>query len=85
MGKNILHTIFFDEHNHWDNLVHKYGQRIRTVVQSEVNKFRHCGEIVRGFRLFVCEGYTEWMNSSIKIRISGITTKESPSLKIMEN
>ena len=56
MEKNILHSIFFDEYNHWDKLVDKYGQRIREVVQSEVNKFRHCGEIVRGFRLFVCEG-----------------------------
>ncbi len=56
MKKNILHAIFFDEYNHWDNIVRKYDQRIRTVVQSEVNKFRHCGEIIRGFRLFVCEG-----------------------------
>lgn len=56
MAKNILHSIFFDEYNHWDKLVDNYGQRIREVVQSEVNKFRHCGEIVRGFRLFVCEG-----------------------------
>ena len=49
MKKNILHAIFFDEYNHWDNIVRKYDQRIRTVVQSEVNKFRHCGEIIRGF------------------------------------
>lgn len=56
MEKNILHSVFFDEYNHWDKLVDKYDERIREVVQSEVNKFRHCGEIVRGFRLFVCEG-----------------------------
>lgn len=47
-GKNILCTVFFDEENHWDNFVKKYGQRIRIVVQSEVDKFCHCGDIVKG-------------------------------------
>lgn len=56
MDKNILHAIFFDSFNHWDTLVEKHGERIRPVVLDEVNKFRHCGEIVRGFQLFVCEG-----------------------------
>ena len=69
MEKNILHSIFFDEYNHWDKLVDKYGQRIREVVQSEVNKFRHCGEIVRGFRLFVCEGCNDGVKLSQKICI----------------
>ncbi len=48
--------MFFDEHNHWDSILQKYDQRIREVVQLEVNKFRYCAEMVRGFRLFVYEG-----------------------------
>lgn len=32
MEKNILYTIFFDEYNHWDNLLQKYDKRIREVV-----------------------------------------------------
>ncbi|WP_185938033.1 IS91 family transposase, partial [Enterococcus avium] len=28
----------------------------RLVVKREVNKFRYCGDIQKGYRLFVCEG-----------------------------
>lgn len=34
----------------------KYGKRIRSVVKKEVEKFRNCGDIKQGFKLFVCEG-----------------------------
>lgn len=56
MNKNILHTIFFDENNHWDQFSKKIKLKIRPVVFREVEKFRYCGDISKGFRLFVCEG-----------------------------
>ena len=56
MKANILEAIFFDEHHNWDNFVEKYGRKIRLVVKREVNKFRYCGDIRKGYRLFVCEG-----------------------------
>ena len=56
MKKNILHAIFFDKEDHWDSLVKMYGKRIRPVALAEVEKFRYCGDIKKGFRLFVCEG-----------------------------
>ncbi|EMG6030010.1 transposase zinc-binding domain-containing protein, partial [Enterococcus faecium] len=56
MKANILEAIFFDEHHNWDNFVEKHGRKIRLVVKREVNKFRYCGDIRKGYRLFVCEG-----------------------------
>lgn len=57
MKKNILHAIFFlIRKDHWDSLVKMYGKRIRPVALAEVEKFRYCGDIKKGFRLFVCEG-----------------------------
>lgn len=42
MEKNILHAIFFDEHNHWDNLVHKYGKELMhesdKIIKEYFNK-----------------------------------------------
>lgn len=56
MNKNILHAIFFDKEHHWDSLVRIHKKRIRSVVLSEVDKFHYCGDVRKGFRLFVCEG-----------------------------
>nr|WP_269410517.1 transposase zinc-binding domain-containing protein [Lentibacillus daqui] len=56
MGKNILKEIFFDENQHWESFKRKYGKRIRPIVIKEVEKFRDCGDMKKGFKLFVCEG-----------------------------
>lgn len=56
MGKNILKEIFFDENQHWESFKRKYGKRIRPIVTKEVEKFRDCGDMKKGFKLFVCEG-----------------------------
>lgn len=56
MNQNILHTIFFDKNNHWDQFSKRFKLKIRPVVFKEVEKFRYCGDISKGFRLFVCEG-----------------------------
>lgn len=56
MKANILQAIFFDEYQNWDEFVKKYRRKIRLVVKKEVNKFRMCGDIRNGYRLFVCEG-----------------------------
>jgi hypothetical protein len=56
MDKNILWQIFFDERGNWSRFLKKYGNRIRPVVKKEVEKFRDCGEMKKGFKLFVCEG-----------------------------
>lgn len=51
---NILKQIFFDEYNNWDKFVSKYGNRIRSIVIKEVEKFRKCGEKEAGFTLYAC-------------------------------
>ena len=56
MNQNILHTIFFDKNNHWDQFSKRFKLKIRPVVFKEVEKFRYCGDISKGFRLYVCEG-----------------------------
>lgn len=56
MKQNIQQTIFFDEHHNWDKFVAKYDHRLRDVVLKEVEKFRHCCDLQKGFRLYVCEG-----------------------------
>lgn len=56
MKKNVLEAIFFDENNNWDKFLKKHGRRVRPVVKNEVKKFRYCGDIRMGYRLFVCEG-----------------------------
>lgn len=56
MEKNILKQILFDEHQHWEAFKKKYGTRIRPIVIKEVEKFRDCGNLKNGFKLFVCEG-----------------------------
>ena len=56
MDKNILRHIFFDHHHHWESFKNKHGKKIRPIVIKEVEKFRGCGDIKNGFKLFVCEG-----------------------------
>lgn len=56
MKKNILQTIFFDKHQNWAKFLKNHGRRIRPVVKKEVAKFEFCGDIRKGYRLFVCEG-----------------------------
>lgn len=56
MKKNILQTIFFDKHQNWAKFLKNHGRRIRPVVKKEVAKFESCGDIRKGYRLFVCEG-----------------------------
>jgi len=56
MQKNVIWQIFFDENRNWEKFVERYGKRIRPVVCKEVEKFHHCGDMKRGFKLLVCEG-----------------------------
>lgn len=56
METNILKRIFFDENQHWEAFKKKFGSKIRPIVIKEVEKFRDCGDIKKGFKLFVCEG-----------------------------
>ncbi len=56
MEKNILKQIFFGKHQHWDSFKKKHGAKIRPVVIKEVEKFRDCGDLKKGFKLYVCEG-----------------------------
>ncbi|WP_424955040.1 IS91 family transposase [Effusibacillus lacus] len=56
METNELKRIFFDEHRHWEQFVAKHGKRIRPQVIKEVEKFRICGTMHGGFKLFACEG-----------------------------
>ncbi|MFZ3580509.1 IS91 family transposase, partial [Virgibacillus sp. DJP39] len=56
MEKNILKRIFFDNNNNWETFKQKYGERIRSIVIKEVEKFRDCGDMKNGFKLYVCEG-----------------------------
>lgn len=56
MEANILRQIFFDKNSHWESFKKKHGAKIRPIVTKEVEKFRDCGDIKKGFKLFVCEG-----------------------------
>lgn len=56
METNILKQILFDQHQHWESFKQTYGERIRSNVIKEVEKFRDCGDMKKGFKLFVCEG-----------------------------
>lgn len=56
MKPNILQAIFFDENTNWESFLQKHHRRLRPVVKLEVQKFRECGDIRKGYRLFVCEG-----------------------------
>ena len=56
MKPNILHAIFFDEYQNWEKFNQRYTRRIRSVVKREVKKFRDCGDLKKGYRLFICEG-----------------------------
>lgn len=53
---NILQAIFFDKFRNWERFVEKHRRKIRPVVINEVEKFHSCGDIRKGYRLFVCEG-----------------------------
>ncbi|UOQ86668.1 IS91 family transposase [Gracilibacillus salinarum] len=59
METNILKEMLFDDHQHWETFKETYGDRIRPVVIKEVEKFRDCGDMKKGFKLFVCEGCHE--------------------------
>lgn len=56
METNILKRIFFDHHQHWEAFKQKHGAKIRPIVIKEVEKFRDCGNLKKGFKLLVCEG-----------------------------
>lgn len=56
MRTNILHQIFFDEHKHWEAFIAKHEKNIRPAVIKEVNKFKDCGNVKKGFKLLACEG-----------------------------
>lgn len=56
MDDNILRQIFFDQNKNWERFKSKYGNRIRKIVEKEIEKFHHCGDPRNGFRLLVCEG-----------------------------
>lgn len=56
MKKNPLQAIFFDESRNWDKFLKKHYRKLRPVVKKEVKKFQYCGDIRKGYRLFVCEG-----------------------------
>lgn len=56
MKQNIQQAIFFDEHHNWDKFVAKHGHRLRQVVFDEIEKFKGCCDLRKGFRLYVCEG-----------------------------
>lgn len=56
METNILHRIFFDEQQNWEAFKTKHGDKIRSVVVKEVEKFKDCGNPKKGFTLLVCEG-----------------------------
>lgn len=51
-----MKQIFFDENQHWEAFRRKHGKKIRPIVIKEVEKFRDCGDMRKGFKLFVCEG-----------------------------
>lgn len=55
MAVNVLKQIFFDLHGHWEAFIQKYGERVRSVVVKEVEKFHKCGDPKCGFKLLVCE------------------------------
>lgn len=59
METNILKEMLFDDYQHWKTFKQMYGDRIRPVVIKEVEKFRDCGDMKKGFKLFVCEGCHE--------------------------
>ena len=59
METNVLRRIFFDENQNWDEFKGKYGKKIRPIVIKEIEKFRDCGDLKKGFKLFVCEGYND--------------------------
>jgi len=54
--ENILKSILFDEHNHLEKFLLKNENRVRPIVIKEIEKFKGCGKVVYGFKLFICEG-----------------------------
>lgn len=68
MKKNVLEAIFFDENINWDKFLKKHGRRVRPVVKREVKKFRYCGDIRMGYRLFVCEGCNNTKHIPLKCK-----------------
>jgi diadenosine tetraphosphate (Ap4A) HIT family hydrolase len=53
--ENILKQIFFDENNNWERFQTENQKNIRSIVIKEVEKFKKCGEIESGFKLYACD------------------------------
>ncbi|MCB5953043.1 transposase zinc-binding domain-containing protein [Enterococcus sp. BWT-B8] len=53
---NVLQVIFFDDYHNWDKFQEEHNRKIRPIIKTEVNEFCECGDIRKGYRLFVCEG-----------------------------
>uniref|UniRef100_UPI001CDC5701 transposase zinc-binding domain-containing protein n=1 Tax=Lacticaseibacillus paracasei TaxID=1597 RepID=UPI001CDC5701 len=68
MKKNILQTIFFCIHQYWAKFLKSHGRRIHPVVKKEVAKFQNCGDIRKGYRLFVCEGCHQTKLAALKCK-----------------
>lgn len=61
--KETLKSIFFHKQSggksNWEKFLLAYGSQLRPEVIKEVEKWRKCGRIENGFKLFVCEGCNE--------------------------
>jgi hypothetical protein len=53
--ENILKQIFFDKNNNWERFQIENKKNIRNIVIKEVEKFKKCGEIEAGFKLYACD------------------------------
>lgn len=53
--ENVLKQIFFDENNNWERFRKENSKNIRKIVIKEVEKFRKCGEMEAGFKLYACD------------------------------
>ncbi|UYN55579.1 transposase zinc-binding domain-containing protein [Lacticaseibacillus chiayiensis] len=80
MKKNILQTIFFDKHQNWATFLKDHGRRIRPVVQKEVAKFESCGDIRKGYRLFVCESCHNTKLVALKCKGSDLYSRRKPAM-----
>ncbi|WP_176458960.1 transposase zinc-binding domain-containing protein [Caldifermentibacillus hisashii] len=69
-----MKQILFDEHQHWEAFKKKYGARIRPIVIKEVEKFRDCGNLKNGFKLFVYEGMPPHAFGSLSMQRRFCTT-----------
>jgi hypothetical protein len=68
METNILKRIFFDQHQHWEKFKTKFGRKIRPIVIKEVEKFRDCRDIRKGFKLLFAKDVTTFERFLIVVR-----------------